>query len=56
MRAHYEWGTKGADHPGVKLHQVLKDGADERVVYDRLKQPVVADRDYAVDGTSRGGA
>ena len=57
----YEWGTKGTDHPGVKLHKVLKDGADERVVYDQLEQPVVADRDYALtvvrrrepDGTCR---
>jgi len=57
----YEWGTKGTDHPGVKLHRVLKDGADERVVYDQLEQPVVSDRDYALtvvrkrepDGTCR---
>ena len=57
----YEWGTKGTDHPGVKLHKVLRDGADERVVYDQLEQPVVADRDYALtvvrrrepDGTCR---
>jgi hypothetical protein len=57
----YEWGTKGTDHPGVKLHRVLKDGPDERVVYDQLEQPVVADRDYALtvvrrrepDGTCR---
>lgn len=57
----YEWGTKGTDHPGVKLHRVLRDGADERVVYDQLAQPVVSNRDYAltvvrrreVDGTCR---
>jgi hypothetical protein len=44
----YEWGTKGKDHPGVKLHQVLEDGADRRVVYQQLEQPVVANRDYAM--------
>jgi len=57
----YEWGTKGTDHPGVKLHKVLKDTADDRVVYDQLEQPVVANRDYALavvrarqpDGTCR---
>jgi hypothetical protein len=57
----YEWGTKGTDHPGVKLHKVLKDGPDDRVVYDQLERPVVSDRDYALtvvrrretDGTCR---
>lgn len=44
----YEWGTKGSDHPGVKLHKVLEDGADARVIYDQLEQPVVANRDYAM--------
>lgn len=44
----YEWGTKGSDHPGVKLHKVLKDTPDDRVVYDQLEQPVVSDRDYAL--------
>ncbi|MEW6432989.1 MAG: START domain-containing protein [Myxococcota bacterium] len=44
----YEWGTKGTNHPGVKLHKVLTDGADRRVVYDQLEQPVVANRDYAL--------
>lgn len=44
----YEWGTKGKDHPGVKLHKVLEDGADRRVIYDQLEQPVVANRDYAM--------
>jgi hypothetical protein len=57
----YEWGTKGTDLPGVKLHKVLKDTPDDRVVYDQLEQPVVSDRDYALtvvrrsepDGTCR---
>jgi hypothetical protein len=57
----YEWGTKGTDHPSVKLHKVLKDTPDDRVVYDQLEQPVVSDRDYALtvvrrrepDGTCR---
>ena len=57
----YEWGTKGTDHPGVKLHRVLRDGPDDRVVYDQVEQPVVSDRDYALtvvrrrepDGTCR---
>lgn len=44
----YEWGTKGTDHPGVKLHKVLQDAPDDRVVYDQLEQPVVSDRDYAL--------
>lgn len=44
----YEWGTKGKEHPGVKLHKVLEDGADRRVIYDQLEQPVVANRDYAM--------
>ncbi|MEW5740526.1 MAG: START domain-containing protein [Myxococcota bacterium] len=44
----YEWGTKGTDHPGVKLHKVLKDTPDDRIVYDQLEQPVVSNRDYAL--------
>jgi hypothetical protein len=57
----YEWGTKGTDHPGVKLHQVLKDGPDDRVIYNQIEAPVASDRDYALtvvrrrepDGTCR---
>jgi len=57
----YEWATKGTDHPGVKLRKLLKDGPDERVVYDQIEESVVSDRDYALtvvrrrepDGTCR---
>jgi hypothetical protein len=44
----FEWGTKDGDGPGVKLHKVLQDGADARVVYDQIAQPVVANRDFAL--------
>jgi hypothetical protein len=57
----YAWATKGTDHPGVKLRKLLKDGPDERVVYNQIEQSVVSDRDYALtvvrrrepDGTCR---
>jgi hypothetical protein len=57
----YEWGTRSTDHPGTKLHKVLKDTPDDRVIYDQLAQSVVSDRDYALtvvrrrepDGTCR---
>lgn len=47
----FEWGTRVGDGPGVKLHQVLEDGADRRVVYDQISEPMVADRDYALTVT-----
>jgi hypothetical protein len=57
----YEWATKGTDHPGVRLRKLLKDGPDDRIVYDQIEQSVVSDRDYALtvvrrrepDGTCR---
>jgi hypothetical protein len=44
----YEWATKGTDHPSTKLHRVLKDTPDDRVVYHQIEQSVVSDRDYAL--------
>ena len=44
----FEWGTKGADSPGLKASRVLRDGDDERVVYQQIDQPVVSSRDYAM--------
>jgi hypothetical protein len=44
----YTWGTKSTDHPGTKLHKVLKDTPDDRVVYNQLEQAIVSDRDYAL--------
>jgi hypothetical protein len=57
----YEWATKSADHPGIKMYKVLKDGPAERVIYNQIEQSVVSDRDYALmvvrrrepDGTCR---
>ena len=44
----FEWGTKEGDGPGVVLHKVLQDGADSRVVYDQIAQPVVSKRDFSL--------
>lgn len=44
----FEWGTKGSDSSNVKLSKLLKDGDDERVVYNQIEQPVVSNRDYAM--------
>ena len=44
----FEWGTKDGDGPSVVLHKVLQDGADTRVVYNQIAQPVVANRDFAL--------
>jgi hypothetical protein len=44
----FEWGTHGKDNPGTKVSTLLKDGEDERVVYNQIEQPVVSNRDYAM--------
>lgn len=44
----FEWGTKGKEGPGIKQKKLLKDGADERVVYLQIEQPLIAMRDYAM--------
>ncbi|MFO0597898.1 MAG: hypothetical protein U0228_21530 [Myxococcaceae bacterium] len=42
----FEWGTKFPD--GVALHKLLQDGDDERVIYNQLQKPFIANRDYAL--------
>lgn len=44
----FEWGTREGDGPGVAVHKVLRDGEDQRVVYDQISQPLVAKRDFAM--------
>lgn len=44
----FEWGSKEADGPGLVLNRLLVDGEDERVIYNQMSQPVVANRDYAL--------
>jgi hypothetical protein len=44
----FEWGTKEADSPGLIASKVLRDGDDERVVYNQIEQPFVSNRDYAM--------
>ncbi len=44
------FGTSRVDpkEPSLKSRKVLSESADERVTYDQISPPVVADRDYAV--------
>lgn len=44
----FEWGSKGKDNPSLKLRKLLKDGADDRVLYDQVSAPVVSNRDYVM--------
>lgn len=44
----FEWGTKEADAPGLLVNRLLVDGDDERVIYNQMSQPIVANRDYAL--------
>ena len=44
----FEWGTKGADSPGLKASRVLREGDDERVVYQQIELALVSNRDYAM--------
>ena len=43
----FEWGTHGGGNPTVKLSKLLKDEADERVVYTPIDQPLISNRDSA---------
>lgn len=43
----FEWGSRAGDGPGIIHHAMLIDGADERVVYQQISQPIVAKRDFA---------
>jgi hypothetical protein len=49
--AAFEWGTRGKDQPGVTLSKLITDGVDSRVVYNRVAQPLISDRDYTVTTT-----
>jgi hypothetical protein len=44
----FEWGSKGKDNPSLKLRKLLKDGEDDRVIYDQVSAPVVSNRDYVM--------
>ena len=44
----FEWGTKHGDGPGVVVNKVLQDGADVRVIYNQIAQPVVSKRDFCL--------
>lgn len=44
----FEWGTKEADAPALLVNRVLVDGDDDRVIYNQMSQPIVANRDYAL--------
>jgi START domain len=44
----FEWGSKGKDNPSLKLRKLLKDGDDDRIVYDQVSAPVVSNRDYVL--------
>jgi hypothetical protein len=44
----FESGTRGSDSPGLKASRVLRDGEDERVIYQQIEQAVVSARDYAM--------
>lgn len=43
----FDWGSYAA-HDEVKARKLLADGEGERVVYDQVEQPLVANRDYAL--------
>lgn len=43
----FDWGSYAA-HDEVKVRRLLADGDAERVVYDQVEQPLVANRDYAL--------
>lgn len=44
----FEWGTRGADTPGLLSSRVVVDGADERTIYAQFSFPIVANRDYVL--------
>ena len=41
-------GKFDAEEPDLKSRKILSESADERVTYDQISPPVVANRDYAV--------
>ncbi len=44
----FDWATVGKDHEGLILRKLLKDGPDERIIYDQMDQPLVSKRDYTM--------
>ncbi|MBL8957607.1 MAG: hypothetical protein JNK82_42930 [Myxococcaceae bacterium] len=44
----FDQATKGKGGSNVKLRKLLKDGGDERVLYDQVEAPMVSKRDYAM--------
>lgn len=44
----FTWGTLSRDHAGMKLRRLVRDSGDERVTYDQIEQPIVANRDFGM--------
>jgi hypothetical protein len=49
--AAYGDGTIPRDEKNVQERRVVSEGRDERVTYEKVKAPVVSDRDYALKWT-----
>lgn len=45
----FDWATLAPESPGLSEHKLLVDGADRRVIYAHISQPVVANRDYVLE-------
>lgn len=43
----FEWATS-TSNPSINVRKVLKDGPDEKIVYDQIQSSLVSNRDYAM--------
>ncbi|MFO0596071.1 MAG: START domain-containing protein [Myxococcaceae bacterium] len=51
--AAYGDGKFDPEEPDLKSRKILSEGPDERVTYDQISPPLVANRDYAVRATRK---